>query len=205
MKIDTEKMRKFSMEHLAVTGWKRALYIGIFVLLLWQLANIWGEWQDGACTIFYCIHAPMHEVGHTVANLCCLGETCTTMAGSVFQLLTPVAIGIYFAAKKDYRASLSLCLGWLGFAIIDMGGYMYDANLGRLQLVAPFQSVPDDAQGDFTVLFGMWGCLKQGCLIGKITAYIGYTCVYAALLMILLMLVLGIIKSLKSEEKHIAS
>ncbi|MBR4222528.1 MAG: hypothetical protein IKR81_15315 [Victivallales bacterium] len=114
----------------AVTGWKRWLYAFIFILLCWQLTRFWGNWKEGASSVFYYIHAPVHEIGHTVTGMMCLPEVIVVLAGSIFQLLTPIAIGVYFVWHGDHPA-LSLCLGWLGFATIEMATYMYDAPFGN--------------------------------------------------------------------------
>lgn len=193
-----DKAIKFAREKFCVTGWKMLLYIGIFILLAWELFHCWGNYKTGTTSIFYVIHAPMHEVGHTVAGLLCSSETIILLAGSVFQILTPVAIGVYFFFRKDYPA-LSLCLGWLGLATSEMGAYMYDANIQQLTLVTPFMDA-SDIEGDFTQLFRKWNCLESGCLIGEITAIIGYALVILALLMIIAMLILGAQKTLATMK-----
>ena len=179
------------LDRFAVTGWKRILYIGIFLLLAWQVSKFWGRWQEGVTSIFYFIHAPMHEVGHTVTRMLHFPETAVILAGTVFQILTPVAIGVYFAWHGDWPA-LSLCTGWLGFATLEAGTYMYDANLQRLNLVVPFMDA-SDLEGDFTILFRQWGCLESGCRIGTVTASIGYFFVYLALAMIVAMIGFGFV------------
>ncbi len=177
------------LRHFAITGWKRVLYAFIFILLCWQLTRFWGNWKEGASSVFYFIHAPVHEIGHTVTGMMGLPEVIVIMAGSIFQLLTPIAIGVYFVWHGDYPA-LSLCLGWLGFATIEMATYMYDAPFGNLTLVAPFSS-GDDLIHDFEFLFTRWHCLGSACRIGEVTAAIGYLFVFAALLLIIAMFVLG--------------
>ncbi len=177
------------LRHFAITGWKQVLYAFIFILLCWQLTRFWGNWKEGASSVFYFIHAPVHEIGHTVTGMMGLPEVIVIMAGSIFQLLTPIAIGVYFVWHGDYPA-LSLCLGWLGFATIEMATYMYDAPFGNLTLVAPFSS-GDDLIHDFEFLFTRWHCLGSACRIGEVTAAIGYLFVFAALLLIIAMFVLG--------------
>ena len=100
----------FIIRHFAIRGWKRVLYAFIFILLCWQLSRFWGNWKDGVSSIFYVIHAPIHEVGHTVAAMIHLPQTAVVLAGSLFQLLTPIAIGAYFVWHGDCPA-ISLCLG----------------------------------------------------------------------------------------------
>jgi len=184
-------MWNFIKHNFAVRGWQRLLYAFIFILLAWQLSRFWGNWKGscGCASIFYVIHAPIHEIGHTVVGLLCSSRTAIVLAGSVFQILTPVFVMASFAWHKDYPA-ISLGLGWLGFATSEMGIYMYDANIGQLNLVTPFMDA-SDLEGDFTVLFRTWNCLESGCRIGEITVGIGYALVFAALAMIIFMLALG--------------
>ena len=161
----------------------------IFALICWQLARFWGDWREGCSSVFYVIHAPLHEVGHAVARMLHLPETLVVLAGTVFQLLTPIAIGAYFVWHDDCPA-LSLCTGWLGFATLETATYMHDAPFGNLTLVAPFASGPELIH-DFTFLFTHWHCLRHAARIAEITATIGYAFVYASLAMIVAMLILG--------------
>ena len=140
-------------------------------------------------------------MGHAVAGGLHLPETAVVMAGSLFQLLTPVAIGVYFVFHGDWQA-LSLCLGWLGFATIEMATYMYDAPFGNLTLVAPFAS-GDDLGHDFEYLFTRWHCLHRACRIGTATAAVGYFFVFAALAAIVAMFVLGFMpKAAEAQEEE---
>ena len=191
----------FLFRHFAITGWKRALYAFIFLLLCWQLARFWGNWKEGVSSIFYYIHAPLHEVGHAVAGAFHLPEVAVVAAGSLFQLLTPIAIGVYFVFHGDWQA-ISLCLGWLGFATIEMATYMHDAPFGELTLVAPFAS-GDDLIHDFEYLFTQWHCLHRACRIGEATAAVGYFFVFAALAAIIAMFVLGFMpKAAEAQEEE---
>ena len=191
----------FLYRHFAITGWKRALYAFIFLLLCWQLSRFWGNWKEGVSSVFYYIHAPIHEVGHAVAGGLHLPQVAVVAAGSLFQLLTPVAIGVYFVFHGDWQA-LSLCLGWLGFATIEMATYMYDAPFGNLTLVAPFAS-GDDLVHDFEYLFTRWHCLHRACRIGEATAAVGYFFVFAALVAILDMFALGFMpKAAEAQEEE---
>ncbi len=189
----------FLVRHFAVTGWKRALYAFVFVLLCWQLSKFWGHWKEGVSSVFYVIHAPLHEVGHAVAGMIRLPRVAVVVAGSLFQVMTPVVIGVYLAWRGDCPA-LSLCLGWLGFATIEMATYMHDAPFCELTLVAPFSS-GDDLCHDFEYLFTRWGCLHRACRIGEVTAAVGYTFVFIALALIVAMFVLGFIPGRQTEER----
>ena len=189
---------KTFIRRFAVTGWKRWLYVFIFLLLCWQLSRFWGNWKEGVSSVFYVIHAPIHEVGHAVTRVLHMPEVVVVLAGSIFQLLTPIGIGIYLAWHGDWPA-LSVCLGWLGFATIEMATYMHDAPFGNLTLVAPFSS-GDNLIHDFEYLFTRWHCLGDACRIGEVTAVIGYLFVFAALALIIVMLVLGFLPQFSKKE-----
>ena len=165
------------------------LYAFVFILLCWQLSRFWGNWKDGVSSVFYVIHGPCHEIGHAVARMLCLPEVIVVLAGSIFQLLTPVAVGVYLVWHGDCPA-ISLCLGWLGFATIEMATYMHDAPFGELTLVAPFSS-GDNLIHDFEYLFMRWHCLGSACRIAEVTAAIGYVFVFTALGSIIVMFALG--------------
>lgn len=193
-------MWDFLKQNFAVRGWQRLLYVLIFAMLAWQLSRFWGNWKNpcGCASVFYVIHAPIHEVGHTIVGLLCNSQNAIVMAGSVFQILTPVFVMGYFAWHKDYPA-IFLGLGWLGFAIAETGIYMYDANIGQLNLVTPFMDA-SDLEGDFTILFRNWNCLDHGCRIGEITVCLGYAFVIAAMAMIILMLILGYMAPIPQKQ-----
>ena len=175
------------------------LYAFIFILLCWQLSRFWGNWKEGVSSVFYVIHAPIHEIGHTVTRMMYLPEVAVVLAGSLFQLLTPIAIGVYLVWHSDCPA-LSLCLGWLGFATIEMATYMHDAPFGNLTLVAPFSN-GDDLIHDFEYLFTRWHCIRSACRIAEVTATIGYLFVFAALALIVAMFALGFLPQINKAEK----
>ncbi len=188
----------FLVRHFAIAGWKRVLYAFVFLLLCWQLSRFWGNWREGVSSVFYVIHAPIHEVGHSVAGLLHLPEVAVVLAGSVFQLLTPVAVGVYFVWHDDCPA-LSLCVGWLGFATLEMATYMYDAPVRELTLVAPFSS-GENLIHDFEYLFTRWDCLDSAGLIGEVTAAIGYSFVFLALAFLIAMFALGFLPQPPKED-----
>ena len=112
--------------------------------------------------------------------------------------MTPIAIGAYFVWHGDCPA-ISLCLGWLGFATIEMATYMHDAPFRNLPLVAPF-SDGENLIHDFEYLFTRMHCLNHACRIGVATAAIGYAFVFIALALIIAMFVLGFLPRRTKEE-----
>ena len=192
-------MNFFIRHFAAATGGKRVLCAFIFLLLCWQLSKFWGGWKEGVSSIFYVIHAPIHEIGHNVAGMMRLPETAVVLAGSVFQLLTPVAIGVYLIRHGDFPA-LPLCLGWLGFAVIEMAAYMYDTPFRNLTLVTFPGGSGGEISHDFEYLFTRWHCFDSACRIGEITAAVGYGLVWLALALVVVVFVLGFLPRRMPEE-----
>ena len=144
-------------------------------------------------TVFWVIHGVMHEVGHAVMRWA--GQTLCILGGSIVQWLTPIACGIYFCVSEERHAAL-VALGWLGFSFLDSAAYMRDAIEQELPLVAPFAS---DANGevlhDWNTLFTQWGVLPKAHAIGNVFAGIGYFCVAAAMIGIILAAIYGFLRN----------
>ena len=126
-----------------------------------------------------------------------LPEPAVILAGSVFQVLTPILIGLYLFLHGDGPA-VSLCLGWLGFATFEMAAYMYDAPFRNLTLVS-FPPSSEHIIHDFEYLFTRWHCMHRACRIAEITASIGFAFVFIALALIIVMFILGFFP--RHEEK----
>ena len=106
-------------------------------------------------------------------------------------------MGGYFAWKRDFPA-IAVALAWLGMATLELAAYMYDASDRSLVLVTPFAAADADAH-DFATLFGAWGCLEHAHAIGKVFAAVGYVWVWAALVLILLMLIAGFLRNAAAD------
>lgn len=176
-------------EKFSIRGWQRLLYAIIFAWLCVELCRFWGNWQEGVTSVFYVIHAPLHEVGHTVAAMLHCPEMLVILAGTIFQLLTPCLIGLYLCLHNECQA-VALCLGWLGCSTIEVAAYMNDAPCMNLNLVTPFAAATQDGH-DWHNLFSMWNCLEQAETIAGITAFLGYTLLFASLAAIAFMFFLG--------------
>ncbi|MBO4618745.1 MAG: hypothetical protein J5654_01410 [Victivallales bacterium] len=132
--------------------------------------------------MFWYIHGVFHEVGHAVTRWA--GETICILSGTIFQLLTPIACGIYFFRSNEKHAVL-MTIGWLGFALLDSATYMRDATEMQLTLVAPFVS-SDNLTHDWNWLFTHWGILRHANAIGTAVAVLGIFAVALSLMLIVI-------------------
>ncbi len=116
--------------------------------LLWTVLTVWGWFliqTDFRVTTglfpelsFYAsflhnVTLAFHEAGHVLFGP--LGRFMMVAGGSLFQVLVPAAL--LFAFVYYYRNAFagSVALWWLGFSLIDLGPYIYDAKGMNLMLV----------------------------------------------------------------------
>ena len=152
-----------------------ALVFVYFIYASCRYFSLNGEYS----TVLWYIHGVFHEVGHAVTRWA--GETVCILSGTVFQILTPMACGIYFCRGHEKHAVL-MTIGWLGFALLDSATYMRDAVEMRLTLVAPFMS-SDELTHDWNWLFTHWGILHHANTIGIAVATLGMIAVSISLLL----------------------
>ncbi|MBQ4480876.1 MAG: hypothetical protein II943_09580 [Victivallales bacterium] len=163
---------RIPVKHLSVY----ALLVAYYIYALYKYFDLNGEYS----TVFWYIHGVFHEVGHAVTRWA--GETICILAGTIFQLLTPIACGFYFFRSHEKHAVL-MTIGWLGFALLDSATYMRDAVEMQLQLVAPFVS-SDELIHDWNWLFTHWGILRHANAIGTVVEVLGVMAVVLSLMLI---------------------
>ena len=170
-----------------------ALIIAYFIYGGWRYFSLDGEYS----TVFWYIHGVFHEVGHAVTRWA--GETICILSGTVFQILTPLACGLYFGFSSEKHAAL-MTIGWLGFALLDAATYMKDAVEMRLPLVAPFAS-GDDLIHDWNWLFSHWGILQHANTIGNAVMAIGVAAVAISLLLMVIASIFGVLDAYKDARE----
>ena len=151
-------------------------------------------------TAFWYIHGVFHEIGHAVMRWA--GETLCVLSGTVFQILTPIACGVYFCCSRERHAAL-MTIGWLGFALLDAATYMKDAVEMKLQLVAPFAS-GEDLIHDWNWLFTHWGLLRHANAIGNAVVALGIVAVAVSLILMIIAAIFGLMKE-ESPNLHSVS
>ncbi len=75
----------------------------------------------------------MHELGHLL--FIWAGETVHFLAGSVFQVIVPAGLAVYFWWFRGDRASAAFLGAWTGASLWDVSVYIADAPFERLLLI----------------------------------------------------------------------
>lgn len=139
--------------------WARA---PLLVVLAWLARGLWVDPQAG--TLFSGITLGFHEMGHAFFSW--TGHLILTAAGgTIFQLAIPLAAAGYLALKQRDPFGATVCLFWLGTALVDAGVYAADARAQALPLVSPFGEVDVDSH-DWTVILMRYGMLSRDRAIG---------------------------------------
>jgi uncharacterized membrane protein YedE/YeeE len=109
----------------------------------------------------------IHELGHLLASP--LGRTPTLLAGSVSQVLVPLALAAYFLfGRRDLLAG-GVVLAWAGSSAWDVYRYILDAPYTALQLLGDAPAT----MHDWAQLLGGWGLVDQAHVIAKGVWYAG--------------------------------
>lgn len=155
-------------------------------MVLWALFVAWTIWiwRDGnvrqgviGSPFLHLCLLPFHEAGHVIFRL--LGHFMTILGGSLGQLLMPAVIAYAFLKKGD-RFGAAIALWLLGFSMVDMAVYMFDAYDPRLVLLNGRTGAESDHH-DWVNLFGDMGLLQRARGIGMLFAMLGYLTMLAGL------------------------
>ena len=156
----------------------------IALLALVVLWTLW-IWRDtdiraGATgsTFLHLVLLPFHEAGHYLLFRW-FGNFVMTLGGTLGQHLLPVVAGVALFRRGD-RFGAALCLWLLGFSMLDMGVYMYDAFDPALTLLDGRTGAESDGH-DWQNLFGDMGLLKRARGIGLFFGRLGQLVMLGAL------------------------
>ena len=161
----------------AVAGKKWWVRAPLLLVLAWILR---GYLVDPMyASIFDGITLGFHEMGHAAFSW--LGNRILTAAGgTIFQLGIPIVAALYLAVKQRDPFGATVCLFWLGTALVGAGVYAADARAQALPLVSPFGPVDVDSH-DWTVMLMKFGKLSQDTRIGATLVASGKATMVAAL------------------------
>jgi hypothetical protein len=147
------------------------------LLALFALWTIW-IWRDGniraglvGSGFLHLALLPFHEAGHVIFRL--LGNFMTMLGGTLGQLLMPIVAGYALLRRRDAFGA-ALCLWLLGFSVVDMAVYMYDAADPQLALLGGGTGAESETGHDWVNLFGDTGLLRHARGIGFFFAFVGY-------------------------------
>jgi hypothetical protein len=130
-----------------LTRWGRAAMV--VWLLWWTLGIVTGSvtWRfvDLANLAF-------HEAGHVFLSP--FGTTVSFLGGTIFQLVVPLGLGVYFVLRRASPFAAACCTWWLGESLTNVAVYMADARELQLDLVG-------GGEHDWNELFYRFGMLSE--------------------------------------------
>ncbi len=136
------------------------------------------------------VNLMIHEAGHLIFIF--FGQMMSMLGGTIFQLLIPVSISLYFLLQKDYF-SLAFTLFWIGDNLLNISTYIKDALAMNLPLLVT------GSIHDWNWLLSEWGLLEHAQTIGGLIYLLGTLALISCLLIMLLAIVLDI-KTLVSQR-----
>jgi hypothetical protein len=149
----------------------------IAALLLFCLWTLW-IWHgtdipagEIGSTFLHMILLPFHEAGH-YAIFRWFGEFIMILGGTLGQHLMPIVLGVSLLVKRRDPFGAALFFWLLGFSVMDMGIYMYDAYDPKLQLLGGGTGAEQDGH-DWQNIFGDLNLLKRARGIGIFFGVVG--------------------------------
>lgn len=114
----------------------------------------------------------IHESGHVLTSW--MGQYLYILGGSLFQIIVPLSLAIYFYIKGDHYGS-SIIMLWLGQSLFNLSVYVKDADVMILNLTGDIH--------DWNYLLSSVGMVSQAPIIGASIYYIGILCIIIGFLM----------------------
>jgi hypothetical protein len=149
----------------------------VWTLWIWRDANV--PLGESGSYFLHVVLTPFHEAGH-YAIFRWFGPFIMTLGGTLGQHLMPIVVaGALLVQRRDpFGAAIFTWL--LGYSVLDMGVYMYDAYDLKLMLLDGKTGVESDGH-DWQNIFGDLGLLKHARGIGVFWGWAGRALMLAAL------------------------
>jgi hypothetical protein len=152
------------------------------VFLLWTLW-IWRDADiragDAGSHFLHVVLLPFHEAGH-YAIFRWFGQFIMILGGTLGQHLMPIVLGAALLIKRRDPFGAAIFFWLLGFSVIDMAVYMYDAFDPQLTLLGGSTGAESDGH-DWQNIFGDLGLLRKARGIGLFFGWVGKAMMLAAL------------------------
>jgi hypothetical protein len=151
----------------------KGLLIGVLGWLWWRLL------ETGELLYLDAVNLAIHEGGHLVFGG--MGRVMAVGGGTLMQLLVPASIGWYFWRVRRELYEAGVVLWWVGQNLVNVGMYIADARVRRLQLIG-------DGTHDWGYLLGRVKLLPLAEVLGggvrwtglaimaMALGFIGYVC-----------------------------
>jgi len=144
----------------------RTAYTILILAYFWYYAFTYTAWHfiDWVNLIF-------HEAGHSIFAF--FGDIIHAFMGSGFQVLLPLLIALYFFYQKD-KVSGGICLAWVGQNLLNVGVYIGDAIVMKLDLLGG-----DSVMHDWNFILSQLGLLKYTYIIADTVHVLGWATIFA--------------------------
>ena len=149
----------------------------LWTLLIWRDTDI-ADGEIGS-NFLHMVLLPFHEAGH-YAIFRWFGQFIMILGGTLGQHLLPVVLGVALLVKRRDPFGAALFFWLLGFSVIDMGVYMYDAYDPKIGLLGGGTGAESDGH-DWQNIFGDLNLLKKARGIGLFFGWVGKAMMLAAL------------------------
>jgi hypothetical protein len=150
---------------------------GAWTLWIWTDVDIAGG--DSGSRFLHLVLTPFHESGHYLIFRW-FGQFIMTLGGTLGQHLLPIVLGAALLMKNRNPYGAAIALWLLGYSLIDMGVYMYDAFDPQLMLLDGRTGAESDGH-DWQNIFGDLGLLRRARGIGLFWGWVGYATMLAGL------------------------
>jgi hypothetical protein len=168
-------------DRVSKTTWQ-ARAAALAVLALWTLW-IWYDIDirngNAGSTFLHLILLPFHEAGH-YAIFRWFGEFIMILGGTLGQHLMPIVMGGALLIQRRDAFGAAIFAWLLGFSVVDMAVYMYDAFDPRLMLLGGATGQESDGH-DWQNLFGDTRMLHRARGIGLFFGALGMLMMAGAL------------------------
>ena len=149
----------------------------VWTIFIWHQAKIPAG--EAGSVFLHTILLPFHEAGH-YAIFRWFGEFIMILGGTLAQHLMPIVLGVALLYKRRDPFGAALFLWLLGFSIIDMAVYMYDAYDPKIMLLGGKTGAESDSH-DWMNIFGQLGLINQARMIGSFFDWLGRAVMFLAL------------------------
>ncbi len=163
-----------------VNWWARIAGLALFSLwTLWIWSDVDIPAGESGSRFLHIVLTPFHESGHYLIFRW-FGQFIMTLGGTLGQHLLPIVLGYALLVKNRNPYGAAIALWLLGYSLIDMGVYMYDAFDPKLMLLSGKTGAESDGH-DWQNIFGDLGLLRHARGIGLFWGWIGYAVMLAGL------------------------
>ncbi len=163
------------------TAWgARVAMLAVFVLwTLWIWRDVDIRAGEAGSGFLHRVLLPFHEAGH-YAIFRWFGQFIMILGGTLGQHLMPIVLGGALLIHRRDAFGAAIFFWLLGFSVIDMAVYMYDAFDPQLTLLGGLTGAESDGH-DWQNIFGDLGLLRRSRGIGLFFGWVGRVMMLAAL------------------------